>query len=97
MSKPKFSIGEEVVCLGKIKREPRSVFGFVWYSKRIPGHYSHEGLVIDISVSQLTGKIIYTVDGSKYSWDEECLRKKHEPSTQSFDEIMRSIKSGVVA
>lgn len=82
---PKFQVGEEVILLSHY--EPHfngdRVIMDMWYMD-----FSEDGEEEDLVWG-------YELVGLEGYWRENTLRKKYQPSTESFTELMNSIKIGI--
>lgn len=91
---PKFRIGDDVIAVGTAQVRRRKIFGFTLRAT-IHCKARHEGSVVDRAIDADTKMIIYKIDGAPRWWAENCLRRKHKPSSKSFAEIIHSLKTGV--
>lgn len=99
MSNPLFSVGEKVILVSSIRPELNGVY-FI-KDRLVRG---------DAFVCEHTGKTFSTrnintrnvyllhgviVNGAQASTNETSLRKYHEPSTDSFEQLMQNLKNPV--
>lgn len=78
-----YEVGEVVILQSRSKPE-------------MNGEYIIESIdetCLPLNVSGKMSSYGYFLKGSLYSWAESALRKKHEPSQQSFKDLMRTLKS----
>jgi hypothetical protein len=95
MTQPKFSVGEQVILQSKGK--PQYNGEYIVQGIAMPGKF-YRGIEqpvyctigYDLGIV-ITENFLDVRDG--YSlWCESALRKKHQPSTESFSQIMNGLK-----
>jgi hypothetical protein len=97
MSRPLFSVGEEVTYSCEVFYKYISVFGFKFYRK-LPHSSAGEARIVEYGgVHKRTGRHCYRLNGDKIWTCESGLRKKYPPSDQSFTQLLDTLKGRVVA
>jgi hypothetical protein len=96
---PLFSVGEVVILRSSNYSELNGeypvlliIYGLEGYTCPITNQYLISG---DEGINYVLDMDFMDSDGTCNQWVQSSLRKKHQPSEQSFTELMQAIKSPV--